>query len=132
MKTGDKMENCKWIYWWGQSSSWFCSHFLFSIFRAHFPLSIPLSPFPVSRSPLPTPYFSNICRATLDSNPHSSFKLPVNSKKHKNHQNVMSTKKFQFVVVSLFTCLYNRKKKLILQYKQGLSNRFNLTCKWQL
>ena len=104
------METCKWIYWWGQSSSWFCSHFLFSIFRAHFPLSIPLSPFPASRSPLPTPYFSNICRATLDSNPHSSFKLPVNSKKHKNHQNVMSTKKFQFVVVSLFTCLYNRKK----------------------
>ena len=87
---------------------------LFPLFIFRFPCSFPAFhsplPIPASRCPLPTPHFSNICRVTLDSNPHPSFKLPVNSKKHKNHQNVMSTKKFQFVVVSLFTCLYNRKK----------------------
>ena len=116
---------------------------LFPLFIFRCPCSFPafhsgLSPFPASRSPLPTPHFSNICRATLDSNPHPSFKLPVKSKKNKNHQNVMSTKTFQFVVIDnssvLFHCLpvYTTGKKSILQYKQGLSNRFNLTCIRQL
>ena len=115
---------------------------LFPLFIFRYPCSFPvfhsLSPFSASRYPLPTPHFSNICRATLDSNPHPSFKLPVKSKKNKNHQNVMSTKTFQFVVVDnssvLFHCLpvYTTGKKSILQYKQGLSNRFNLTCIQQL
>ena len=46
----------------------------------------------------------------------------------------MSTKKFQFVVVVNSSVLFHRlpvcttgEKKSILQYKQGLSNRLNLT-----
>ena len=81
----------------------------FFIFLAHFPLSIPLSPFPPSRSPLPTPVsVTSVEQLWIYSNPHLSFKLPVKSKKNKNHQNVMSTKKFQFVVVVNSSVLLHR------------------------
>lgn len=81
----------------------FFFHFSCSFPTFYSPLPIPPFKFPASNS-----RFSNICRATLDSNPHLSFKLPVKSKKNKNHQNVMSTKKFQFVVVVNSSVLLHR------------------------
>ena len=57
MKTGDKMENCKCIYWYGgarvQVGFVPTFYFPFSVLNSRFPFPSPHSPLPVARFPLP-------------------------------------------------------------------------------